>query len=489
MTFVNAQRAAEPRADAIPLRVRRLQPPRRRTARASIAARSTSRNWPQIYPLGFLPVIEPTVVDASGDGRRARRRRDKWSYDVSGEYGHNSFAFTIGDTLNVSLGPTLPPTRRTFDAGTLVLNQFVAQRRRQPARSRSEAFAGPAQRRVRRGVSAARTTRSRAGEPDSYRDGGVPNQIRRPCRHRRAGVSRLPSVERGQRVAPQRRRLRRRRRRRRSRWLRLGVAGRAEHYSDFGGTVDGKLTARVQSDPRVSSCADRSSTRLPRAVARAVVLLVDRDELPESRPGARAGGVADAARRLGAGAGARRRAAQARELAARRAPASSSRRCPRARRDRRLLPHRHRRPDRAVGQLHRAADRGAARAVRRQQRAVLHQRDRHAHQRRRRDGELPHRARRRPATCACAPATTTRRTKIVGIGRDAAAARRLRVGAVRSHRAAAHRVRRSRATACGSAATGGGSRFGVERQRRPLRRVLQLHAQPGRRPGVSRRSG
>ena len=33
-------------------------------------------------------------------------------------------------------------------------------------------------------------------------------------------------------------------------WLRLGVAGRAEHYSDFGGTVDGKLTARVQPDPR-----------------------------------------------------------------------------------------------------------------------------------------------------------------------------------------------------------------------------------------------
>ena len=25
-----------------------------------------ARNWPQIYPLGFLPVIEPTVVDASG---------------------------------------------------------------------------------------------------------------------------------------------------------------------------------------------------------------------------------------------------------------------------------------------------------------------------------------------------------------------------------------------------------------------------------------
>jgi iron complex outermembrane receptor protein len=33
-------------------------------------------------------------------------------------------------------------------------------------------------------------------------------------------------------------------------WLRLGLAGRAEHYSDFGRTLDGKLTARVQPDPR-----------------------------------------------------------------------------------------------------------------------------------------------------------------------------------------------------------------------------------------------
>jgi iron complex outermembrane receptor protein len=37
-----------------------------------------------------------------------------------------------------------------------------------------------------------------------------------------------------------------------ARWLRIGAAGRAEHYSDFGGTIDGKLTARVQPDPRVA---------------------------------------------------------------------------------------------------------------------------------------------------------------------------------------------------------------------------------------------
>jgi iron complex outermembrane receptor protein len=30
------------------------------------------------------------------------------------------------------------------------------------------------------------------------------------------------------------------------RWLRLGAAARTEHYSDFGGTLDGKITARLQ---------------------------------------------------------------------------------------------------------------------------------------------------------------------------------------------------------------------------------------------------
>src|SRR6185369_9828804 len=33
--------------------------------------------------------------------------------------------------------------------------------------------------------------------------------------------------------------------------LRIGVAGRAEHYSDFGGTLDGKLTARLQLHTRL----------------------------------------------------------------------------------------------------------------------------------------------------------------------------------------------------------------------------------------------
>ena len=83
-----------------------------------------ARNWPQIYPLGFLPVIEPTVVDTSATVG-VRGLFSTWTYDVSGEYGHNSFDFTISETLNVSLGPSLPPNKTQFDAGALALNQFV----------------------------------------------------------------------------------------------------------------------------------------------------------------------------------------------------------------------------------------------------------------------------------------------------------------------------------------------------------------------------
>ena len=81
------------------------------------------RNWPQIYPLGFLPEIQPTVLDGSGTAG-IRGVAGGWTYDGSGEYGRNAFDFTIGNTLNVSLGP-MPPNKTTFDAGALVLSQVV----------------------------------------------------------------------------------------------------------------------------------------------------------------------------------------------------------------------------------------------------------------------------------------------------------------------------------------------------------------------------
>jgi iron complex outermembrane receptor protein len=69
-----------------------------------------ARDWPQIYPLGFLPTIEPIVTDAAGTAG-LRGVRGKWTYDASGEYGHNRFDFRVGDSLNVSLGRRCRRTR------------------------------------------------------------------------------------------------------------------------------------------------------------------------------------------------------------------------------------------------------------------------------------------------------------------------------------------------------------------------------------------
>ena len=204
------------------------------------------RNWPEIYPLGFLPEIQPTVVDLSATvGMRGAW--SQWAWDVSGEYGHNSFDFTIGNTLNVSLGPTIPPNKTEFDAGTLALGQFVANA--DISRGfKVGSFAGPLN--VAFGTELRREMYEiTAGEPDSYQSGGVPNRAGgvaaigaqvfpgfRPTNEvdeSRGSVAGYVDVE-GDVLA----------------WLRLGLAARTEHYSDFGNTLDGKLTVRVQPDPR-----------------------------------------------------------------------------------------------------------------------------------------------------------------------------------------------------------------------------------------------
>jgi iron complex outermembrane recepter protein len=204
------------------------------------------RNWPQIYPLGFLPEIQPTVVDMSL-AAGVRGAWNQWAWDLSGEYGHNSFDFTIGNTLNVSLGPTVPPNKTVFDAGALALGQMVANADISRAFN-IDALSGP--------LSVAFGTELRreqyeitAGEPDSYGNGGVPN--------RSGGIAAI-----GAQVFPGFRPSNEVDKSRTSAagyldlegdvlsWLRLGAAARTEHYSDFGNTVDGKLTVRVQTDRR-----------------------------------------------------------------------------------------------------------------------------------------------------------------------------------------------------------------------------------------------
>ena len=66
----------------------------------------SDRNWPQIYPQGFLPEFRPTVVDYSA-ATGVRGAANGWNYDVSASYGHNLFDYQLRHTLNASLGPCL----------------------------------------------------------------------------------------------------------------------------------------------------------------------------------------------------------------------------------------------------------------------------------------------------------------------------------------------------------------------------------------------
>jgi iron complex outermembrane receptor protein len=66
----------------------------------------TGRNWPQIYPFGYLPSINGTATDYSAAGG-VRGVVSGWNYELGAEFGHNDFGYQITNTLNTSLGPCL----------------------------------------------------------------------------------------------------------------------------------------------------------------------------------------------------------------------------------------------------------------------------------------------------------------------------------------------------------------------------------------------
>ncbi len=165
-----------------------------------------------------------------------------------------------------------------------------------------------------------------------------------------------------------------------------GIAARFEDYSDFGSSVDGKISGRFELT-RFVRRAQHDRHRLPRAVADAGLLPRLDDELRRGRPARERAEPADrrpdrrAARRERSGpGGVGQLQPRLRVHAGQQLPA-----------DRRLLPRRHRRPHHALRAHRRPGGhrlhRGPARHRGRARRALLHERDRHA------DGRLRHRGR------------------------------------------------------------------------------------------------
>lgn len=193
-----------------------------------------------IAPNGFLPIIASDIVDLSGSvGIKGDAKG--WGYDLSTVYGSNSFGFAVKNSLNTSMGAASPTE---FDAGTLGFRQITTNldlhHEYNPGRP------------VRVGLGAEfriDTYEISAGEPNSYKDGGVkildgPNAGKQPAigaqvfpgfRPSDAGTNSRSNLGVYADVEADLS----------SRWLVSGAA-RFENYSDFGATTTGKLATRLK---------------------------------------------------------------------------------------------------------------------------------------------------------------------------------------------------------------------------------------------------
>jgi iron complex outermembrane receptor protein len=195
------------------------------------------RNIQSIYPDGFLPIIAPTVDDYSAAGGVTWTLGD-WDMDASIVYGKNKMDYEIQNTLNRSIGPT---SKTVFDAGGFGYDQTVLNLTG-VRKIDAGGLASPLN--VAVGLEARREGyQLNAGEPDSYRYGGVvlangtpaaPGaQVFpgfRPANETDASRNAVGAfVDLEANVTDQ---------------FLVSAAVRGEHYSDFGSNLSGKLAAR-----------------------------------------------------------------------------------------------------------------------------------------------------------------------------------------------------------------------------------------------------
>ncbi|CAN5327623.1 TonB-dependent receptor [soil metagenome] len=194
-----------------------------------------------IHPDGFLPVVGRAISDLSMlAGIRGAWRG--WRWDVSSGWGGNRVSHSVHNSNNVSLGTESPTD---FYAGRMATQQWTSNAdfsRELRVGSFPLGLAAGVEFRVDR-------YQIRAGEPDSWRDGAI-RILDGPARGQPAavGAQGMIGLRPVDEVSAQRsnsaiyleaegRPLQR---------LLLQSAVRAERYSDFGSTADGKIAGRLQ---------------------------------------------------------------------------------------------------------------------------------------------------------------------------------------------------------------------------------------------------
>ena len=72
------------------------------------------------FPNGFLPSIGSDIIDKSLSVGIKGKVNENWDVDFSNTYGENDFRYTVGNSSNGTLGTG---TQRSFDAGTIGFSQ------------------------------------------------------------------------------------------------------------------------------------------------------------------------------------------------------------------------------------------------------------------------------------------------------------------------------------------------------------------------------
>ncbi len=227
---------------------------------------SDDRNWTSIYPLGYLPTYHPDVTDFSASAGWLGES-EKWKLDLGTSFGHNDFKYKLENTLNASLGgslttPTAPgpdsilgtaddpgiPNQTHFDAGQLKRDDWTTSLNAS-TEWKTSALPNP--------VNVALGAQFRyerwaivAGERASWINGFATNQNGGTAA---SGSQVFPGFKPSDAVDANRNNT--------AAYLDLesnltarllaNVAGRFEHYSDFGSVVTGKLALRYQPTQRV----------------------------------------------------------------------------------------------------------------------------------------------------------------------------------------------------------------------------------------------
>jgi iron complex outermembrane receptor protein len=183
---------------------------------------SNSGNVPAIYPNGFLPIIQTKSQDITVTGG-VKGEIGAWNTSLTASYGKNKLDYATLHTVNASYGVDSPTH---FYDGAMSYDQFVANL----DLSHDYSFGG-GDLTVAAGAEYRREgyqiTPGELGSYDGSGAQGFPGfSPANAVDHHRDNVGGYLDLE--GKFGP----------------LSVGVAGRLEHYSDFGTTANGKLSAR-----------------------------------------------------------------------------------------------------------------------------------------------------------------------------------------------------------------------------------------------------